>query len=117
MLVVATVFASTACASIINGGFETGDFSDWMTWQDTYASAWFGGIQVLNSYTADAGTYFAKIPANSTMTQALTWQAGDTIRFRYAFDGTQTSAMAASSTVCASCLMTHWATSTTANTS
>jgi len=87
---------STAPAAIENSGFETGDFTSWATWQDTFATAWFGGIQVLSShgvYTADADTYFAKLPANSKMSQDLTWQAGDTLTFRYAFDGTPTTAM------------------------
>ncbi len=90
--VIIAVTTSTT-AAIDNGGFESGDFTSWTTWQDVYAGAWFGGIQVVNSHlvtTPDTGSYFAKIPAASKMSQTLSWQTGDTISFRYAFDGTPT---------------------------
>jgi hypothetical protein len=74
-LMMVAVMASTANAAIDNGGFETGDFTPWTTYEDIYAVAWFGGIQVLTSHlvtSPDAGNYFAKLPANSNISQGLT---------------------------------------------
>jgi hypothetical protein len=94
--IVLSVAVLPAMSAPLNGGFETGDFTSWTTVQDSYSINWFGGIQVLSahgSYTADEGTYFAKLPVYSSMYQDMTWLAGDILTFSYAFEGVHQTAM------------------------
>ena len=70
-----TLPVNHARAALLNGGFESGNFSDWVMNEDVYAQVFFGGTQVVTSrpgYLAYEGNYFAKMPVFSTVAQPAT---------------------------------------------
>ncbi len=82
---------------ITNGGFETGDFTGWTTnvpgtglANVLTSTASFNAIDnsLPNDYGPTEGTFFAELIARAELTQAqtgLSWNAGDTITFDWAF--------------------------------
>ena len=75
--------------TISNGSFETGDFFGWATSSPnggetnvvTTSTSSGGNI----TYSPTDGTYFAQLTANTLVYQSLTWDAGETITFDWAF--------------------------------
>lgn len=77
-----TCVVNAAPVSVINGGFETGDFTGW-------SSISYGGQAVVmgdSGFLATEGQYFANLYADSLMSQATSWQAGDTLSFDWNFN-------------------------------
>jgi len=85
------VLSSVGFASalpLINGSFETGDFTGWAT------SAWNGGsTEVVTTsthdtagvYNATDGNYLAELQSDSLLYQSASWAAGETLSFDWAF--------------------------------
>ena len=82
---IACLFAGSANAlPIINGSFETGDFTGW-----SVANTSGGSSSVVTSsagFTATDGTYFADLTANSLLLQDMSWEAGEIITFDWNFN-------------------------------
>ena len=83
MMAVVNVGATT----IINGGFESGNFNGWTNFGPgansvvTSATAFDETV-----YNATEGNYFARFDATSGAIQnQITWEAGDWISFKWAF--------------------------------
>ncbi len=79
--------ASVSATTIVNGGFETGNFSGWVPFGPgatsvvSVATAYDGTI-----YNPTEGNYFAKFVATSGAIQnQISWNAGDWISFKWAF--------------------------------
>ena len=83
-ILLAGLSGTAAAAPIVNGSFETGDFSGW----DVTTSA--GGSAVVSTndagFTATDGTYFANLSADSLVAQDQSWGAGDTLTFDWNFN-------------------------------
>lgn len=89
-------FAGSASAiTVVNGGFETGDFTGWAT-----ASSGGGSTAVVMSssaypapngsgtlYTPIEGNYMAEITSTAWIWEGQSWEAGETFGFNWAFLG------------------------------
>ena len=83
--ILAAGFSATASAlPVINGSFETGDFTGW----DVTTSA--GGSAIVDTFdagfTATDGNYFANLTANSLVSQNQSWSSGTTLTFDWNFN-------------------------------
>jgi len=83
-----TMFAFQVNASIFNNGsFETGDLSGWTDNSTTGSSSVvtnsvsYGGT----NYSATDGSYFVELTADSSLSQNISWAAGETMSFDWAF--------------------------------
>lgn len=84
-------FAGSASAiTVLNGGFETGDFTGWAT-----DSSFGGSTAVVTSSTAHDGTvytpiegsYMAELTTTAWVWEGQTWEAGETFGFNWAWLG------------------------------
>ncbi len=94
LLLLLGMAGQASALTLSNGSFETGNFSGW-----TINSTNGGATDVVQTstssdsdnskfditYSATAGTYFAQLKADSSVYQSLTWDAGETITFDWAF--------------------------------
>lgn len=74
--------AGASSLSVTNGSFETGNFSGWST-------SGYGSKSVVTSdagFTATDGTKFANLYAASTLSQGVSWKAGDVLAFDWNFN-------------------------------
>ena len=80
----AGVSATASALPIVNGSFETGDFTGW----NVSTSA--GGSAIVDNFdagfTATDGNYFANLTANSLVSQNQSWSAGTTLTFDWNFN-------------------------------
>ncbi len=82
-ILLAGLSGTAAAAPIVNGSFETGDFSGWNVTTTT------GTANVVTSsagFTATDGSYFADLSADSLVAQNQSWGAGDTLTFDWNFN-------------------------------
>jgi len=89
ILLIFGITASASALSIVNGSFETGDFTGW-----TQTSDGLGGYSTVTTshaafdgtiYSATDGQYFANLSATSFIAQGQTWGAGYQLTFDWAF--------------------------------
>ena len=76
--------AVTANASLVNSGFETGDFTGWTT-NPTNG----GSVAVVTTdagFGPTEGSYFANLTADATISQGLSFNAGDKLSFDWNFN-------------------------------
>ena len=67
------IFATSANASLVNnGGFETGDFSDWTLSGNVGSS----GVALLVEHSGNYGAYFGALGSQTLLTQILATTAG-----------------------------------------
>jgi len=96
-IVIVAMLTGTSLADMVNGGFETGDFTGWTTFVPPDASATVEtshgevGGQPPPSWTPTEGIYFALLktdgPGNlCTLSQSFGAQAGEVLGFDYFFD-------------------------------
>ncbi|MHC4752797.1 MAG: hypothetical protein ACYTFW_23375, partial [Planctomycetota bacterium] len=88
--------ASSAQANLANGGFETGDLTDWLAWPDLLVSVVNSaeglGNQANATWLPTEGNYFAYLQTDGSegvytaMTQSFTTQAGYDLSFDIFFD-------------------------------
>ncbi len=89
-----TAFQAKATQYILNGGFETGDFTDWTVVSSEPGCTTCLAVDQLSTgvgYGPQSGTYFAYLGTNpaSTISQTFTDTAGQTltVSFYYASNG------------------------------
>ena len=84
--------SGVASATLINGGFETGDFTGWNDLNGTLSNVVSGHMGSDNAYNPIEGTYFAELKAGASVsavtgiTQTFDLQAGDVLSGFAAFD-------------------------------
>ena len=77
--------ASAVPISILNGSFETGDFNGWTTTGGGGQSV-VSSVGVLSTtFSPTDGDYLARLIADSTLTQGVSWDAGDAVSFDWNF--------------------------------
>ena len=83
-IVFASVSFSAHALPIVNGSFETGNFSGW----SVNSSSGGNSSVVTNNagFTATDGNYFANLSANSLVSQSISWSAGDILSFDWNFN-------------------------------
>lgn len=83
-ILAAGLSATASALPVVNGSFETGDFTGW----NVTTSA--GGNAVVDTfdagYTATDGNYFANLTANSLVAQNQSWISGTTLTFDWNFN-------------------------------
>lgn len=82
-ILLAGLSGTAAAAPIVNGSFETGDFSGWNVNVTT------GSANVVTNsagFTATDGNYFADLSADSLVSQNQSWSAGETLTFDWNFN-------------------------------
>ena len=77
-----TGVANAAPITVINSGFETGDFTGWST--SGYGDA--GVVKSDEGYLPTEGSYFANLIADKTLSQNVSWNTGDTFSFYWNFN-------------------------------
>ena len=84
--VLAGISTAASALPVVNGSFETGDFSGWNTSTSSAGSA-TSVVTSDNGIAATDGSYFAAISGDALMTQEQTWNAGDSVSFAFNFYG------------------------------
>jgi len=91
MFLMATMlFAANANAALFyNGSFETGNLAGWNDNATTGSSAVVTSSTAYDGtvYAATEGDYFAELTADSSITQLISWSAGEIMTFDWAFLG------------------------------
>ena len=88
LVLVMTAGASAAPISVINGGFETGNFSGWSTSGNGSETVVASVTPVMLKgvvYSPTEGSYFANLYADATLYQNTSWNAGDKLSFDWNF--------------------------------
>lgn len=93
----AAALSGAASAEILNGGFETGDFTDWSAFGPAYVREWEMSRDFVppihDDWAPTEGTYFASLwsydPAlgsNAYLSTTFHGEAGQVLSFDYFFD-------------------------------
>jgi hypothetical protein len=83
VLLVASALCQAGQVTVVNGGFETGDFTGWTQ----SGSASFVGVSTSAAFTGSYGAFFGAIGDNNIISQDVVTTAGDVYDLSFRLNG------------------------------